>query len=307
MKLDVMKEKFLTGLFALMVVFGSIACSSGDDSPTPVEEDNTPIRIATYNVRYNSSTDGDNAWIYRRDRVAEIIRIHNFDIFGAQEPYYEQLSDITRLSPNYAYVGLSRTGQAESGEFAPIFYHKDRIEILESGQFWLTEKDRTQPNTGWDAAQPRICVWAKVRHKIADKTFYVFNTHFDHIGTQAREESAKLLLELVPEMAGNLPFFLIGDFNFDQTHGNYSLLKNSTALSDTYDIAREKINANRGTLNSFNPNNTSTGRIDHIFVNRKNTPTILKHQIITDSYYDSRTEMQRVASDHFPVMVDVKF
>lgn len=301
MKIHTLKNKWLVALLSFWTVFGSLACSGDSGEPTPPEENKNLVKIATFNVRYNNANDAGNLWVDRRNLVSEILRIYEFDIFGAQEPYYDQLSDMIRLSPEYAYVGLSRTGLENSGEFAPIFYRKDKVEILDHGQFWLTEKDRNQPNTGWDASAPRICTWAKVRHKTIDKTFFVFNTHLDHIGVQAREESTKLLLEVIPDFAGELPFLLLGDFNYDQNSGNYQLLKNSPVLTDTYDIAQQKVNANRGTLNSFNPNSTSTARIDHIFINRQNSPTVVKHQIITNSFQG------KVPSDHFPVMVELRF
>lgn len=301
MRLREVKETLLAGILMIALAFGSVSCSSDNNGVEPPQQNDEVVKVATFNVRYNNQNDAGNLWIDRRHLVAEILRIYQFDIFGAQEPYIDQLTDMVQLSPDYAYVGRSRTGQENSGEFAPIFYHKDRIEILESGQFWLTDDDRTQPNVGWDAAQPRTCVWAKVRHKVANETFYVFNVHLDHVGVRARTESTRLLMEEVPAMAEGFPYFLVGDFNFDQNSANFQLLKASTALVDTYDIAQQKINANRGTLNNFNPNSGSTARIDHIFVNRQHTPTILRHQIITNSFQG------KLPSDHFPVMVEVTF
>lgn len=300
MKMKLLKEQFMITLLLFVIVLGHTTCSDGKDNPTPDEPKNT-VKIATFNVRYNNANDVGNLWADRQHLVAEILAKHEFDIFGAQEPYFDQLSDMVRLSPDYAYVGRSRTGQETSGEFAPIFYHKDRIDILEWGQFWLTEKDKTVPNVGWDAAQPRTCVWARVRHKIAGETFYVFNVHFDHVGVQARQESTKLLIEEVPAIAQEHPFFLVGDFNFDQNSANFQVLNTSDVLADTYGIAQRNINGNRGTLNSFNPNSTSAARIDHIFVSKLYPPTIVRHQIITDSFQG------KLPSDHFPVVVEVAF
>src|SRR5690606_1249299 len=123
----------------------------------------------------------------------------------------------------------SRTNQTNSGEFVPIFYHKDRIEILESDQFWLTDAaDRSVPSVGWDAGSPRICTWAKVRHKIANETFYVFNVHYAHDGSLARMESTNLMMEEAPRMAQGYPYFLLGDFNYDQNRDRKSTRLNSS-------------------------------------------------------------------------------
>ncbi|HLT89225.1 MAG TPA: endonuclease/exonuclease/phosphatase family protein [Sphingobacterium sp.] len=303
MRLKDVKERLLAVLLMLTITLGGVACGKGGDNIEP--EPNEPgeaVIVATFNVRYNNPNDGVNIWSNRRDMVANVIKNHKFDIFGVQEPYFDQLNDMVERLPDYAYVGRSRTNQTNSGEFVPIFYHKDRIEILESDQFWLTDAaDRSVPSVGWDAGSPRICTWAKVRHKIANETFYVFNVHYAHDGSLARMESTKLMMEEAPRMAQGYPYFLLGDFNYDQNSAPYQHLRGSDDLVDTYGIAKRNINGNRGTLNSFNPNSTSTGKIDHIFVNKQNPPTIKRHQIITDSFSG------RTPSDHFPVLVEVIF
>lgn len=297
MKIRSPRGRITAGALALLIIWSCCSCkkSRGPDAPGQV------VKVASFNVRYNNANDEGNLWKDRRNHVAGILQHYQFDVFGAQEPRYDQLQDMVRLSPDYAYLGRSRTGEETSGEFAPIFYNKQRVEILKSGQFWLTEKDRSKPNTGWDASLPRTCIWAKVRHKAANVTFFVFNIHFDHKGTQARKESTQLMLKLVPQIAAGFPYFLLGDFNYDQNSGNYALLENSAAFTDGYTVAKEHINGNRGTLNNWDPNSTTKERIDHIFVAERTGPEIRKHQIITDSFGG------KLPSDHFPVMTEVVF
>jgi len=305
MRLREVKERLFVVVLMLFIVLSSLACSKGGNNvdPDPTEPDGTGVIIATFNVGYdNPSATSEKTWENRKDLVANVIKTHKFDVFGAQEPLFNQLEDIEDLLPNYTYFGRSRTGETNEGEFAPIFYNKETVEILESGQFWLTDQeDKTVPTVGWDARYPRTCVWVKVRHKTSNETFYVFNVHFDHIGAQARAESTKLIMTEVPRIAQGYPYFLLGDFNFDQNGANYHEIQGSSLFVDTYDIAERNINGQRGTFNSFNVNSTSTVRIDHIFVNQQNSPTISRHQIITDSFGG------HVPSDHFPVMVEVEF
>lgn len=305
MRLKRVRERFLTTMLALIVGLGSTACgkdNNGGDGPDE-EPAGGGVNIATFNIAYdNRNAVNERAWENRREPVAELIKNHALDVVGTQEPLFNQLQDMEELLPDYAYFGLSRDGKADAGEFAPIFYNKETIEVLESGQFWLTDaEDKSVSSIGWDARYPRTCVWLKVRHKVVDETFYVFNVHFDHIGAQARLESTRLLLEEVPQIAEGYPFFLLGDFNFDQNGANYQTLQNSSGFVDTHGIAERNINGDRGTFPNYNPNHTSNVRIDHIFVNRENTPTIRRHQIITDTFRGN------LPSDHFPVMVEVVF
>ena len=303
--MKVLKELFLVFILALTTAFGSVACSGDGGKETPEPDPDKPKNtaiIATFNIRYPNSGDGVNVWENRKEMVATLIKNHKFDVFGMQEPYYNQLQDLRNLLPDYTYIGRSRTNEIDNGEFVPIFYHKDRIEILQWDQFWLTDAaDKSVPSSAWGAGSPRICTWAKVRHKVLNKTFFIFNVHYAHDSDLARLESTKLMMEEVPRIAQGFPYFLLGDFNYDQNSAPFQHLKTSDDLIDTYGIAERKINGNRGTLNSFNPNSTSTSRIDHIFVNRENPPTIHRHQIITDSFSG------RAPSDHFPVLVEVEF
>lgn len=303
MKMKLLKELSLMLIMASMA-FGSIACDNGKETPEP--EPSAPKEtaiIATFNLRYNNANDGVNAWPNRKQMVADVIKNHKFDIFGAQEPYIDMLNDMGTLLPEYAYVGRSRDNQTNRGEFVPIFYHKDRVEIIEWDQFWLTDAaDKSVPSTGWDAGSPRICTWAKVKHKALNETFYVFNVHYAHDGSQARIESTRLMMQEAPRIATGYPYFLLGDFNYDQNSAPYQELKTSPDLVDTYSIAARRINGDKGTLLSgFNPNSTGTGRIDHIFANKQNSPTIVRHQIITDSFAG------KAPSDHRPVLVEVEF
>ncbi|MGJ1265342.1 endonuclease/exonuclease/phosphatase family protein [Sphingobacterium spiritivorum] len=297
-------KKYLMIIFLISSAIGNMGCSSGaDDTPVPEEPKAKSVVIATYNIGYDNATAPANQlWGNRRPLAVNLITKHKFDIFGAQEPLYNQLQDLTTSLPAYKYLGLSRDGSSNSGEFAPIFYNSETIEILESGQFWLTDQvDKSKPSVGWDARYPRTCVWAKASHKESKAVFYVFNIHLDHVGFQARTESVKLLLSEIPRIANGTPYFLLGDFNFDQNSANYQTLQSDPNFVDTYGITKRGINSQRGTFNGYNPNSTSNVRIDHIFTDKKKSPNILRHQIITDSSSGS------TASDHFPVLVEVTF
>ena len=84
-------------LFLLCLPLFSL-CSSGNDDPAPApapgKEWLDPIRVATYNIQYDNSSDQDNKWTTRRDLLRQLLQSEKFDIFGAQEPYLTQIKDI---------------------------------------------------------------------------------------------------------------------------------------------------------------------------------------------------------------------
>lgn len=282
------------------------------------------FNVATYNLRNDNKGDAlkGDGWKDRLPVVSSLIRFHGFDIFGIQEGFYHQLTDLKAQLPGYAFTGVGRDDGQQGGEHAAIFYDQGKFDLLDHGDFWLSQ-DPTNPNKGWDAALPRICSWAKLKVKGSKKTFYFFNIHFDHIGVEARKESSKLILSRIKEMAKNHSTILTGDFNIDQHNESYLLLNTSGVLEDSFDKAALKY-AVTGTFNNFDPNTKTESRIDHIFLT--SDFKVSKYGVLTDTYrsaiQDKNVEYSsgnfpkevklkdyraRVPSDHFPVMATVSF
>ncbi len=280
--------------------------------------------VATFNIRNANGGDSinGNGWGQRCPYIAQLVQFHGFEIFGTQEGKYHQLQDLKAAMPGYDYIGVGRDDGKQAGEFSAIFYKTDRFEVLEHGDFWLSP-ETDHPNKGWDAALPRICTWGKFKEKNSGFEFIYFNLHMDHIGVQARSESAKLILQKVKEQPSHIPVILSGDFNVDQTNESYALLNNSGVMRDAYEMADLRYAPN-GTFNGFHPDRMTTSRIDHIFLS--DDFQVLKYGILTDTYrtpvkesaekekngnFPKEVSMQkyeaRMPSDHFPVMIVVEF
>lgn len=262
------------------------------------------MTVATYNLRNDNSgdTQNGNGWEKRLPEVCKLIKINNFDIFGTQEGLYHQLESMKEQLPELDYVGIGRDDGKQAGEYSAIFYKKDKFELLDSGNFWLSEDSYT-PNLGWDAVCIRICSWGKFKERASGKEFYFFNLHTDHIGVEARKEGAKLVLAKIKEIAGTTPTILTGDFNVDQRNESYHLLNTSDLLRDSYELSTSK-NASNGTFNNFDVSTKTDERIDHIFLT--DNFSVPRYQILTDTYQD-KDGVQRIASDHYPVAVDIEF
>lgn len=280
--------------------------------------------VATFNIRNANGGDSinGNGWGQRCPYIAQLVQFHGFEIFGTQEGKYHQLQDLKAAMPGYDYIGVGRDDGKQAGEFSAIFYKTERFEVLEHGDFWLSP-ETDHPNKGWDAALPRICTWGKFKEKNSGFEFIYFNLHMDHIGVQARSESAKLILQKVKEQPSHIPVILSGDFNVDQTNESYALLNNSGVMRDAYEMADLRYAPN-GTFNGFHPDRMTTSRIDHIFLS--DDFQVLKYGILTDTYrtpveesaekekngnFPKEVSMQkyeaRMPSDHFPVMIVVEF
>ena len=256
------------------------------------------LKVATFNIRMETNADQGNLWKDRATPVANLIRYHDFDVFGTQEGFKNQLDDISERLPAYARYGKGRDDGADKGEHSAIFYKKDQFTLLQSGDFWLSETP-DKPGKGWDArCCNRICSWVALKDKKTGKKFYFFSVHFDHEGKVARVESAKLMLKKIAAIAGKSNAVLVGDLNGDRNSEWYRILENSTLLRDSYQDVKEPY-ANNGSFNAFGKSVNRTEVIDHIFITRNGNAR--SWGILTDTYQG------KYPSDHFPVEAVIRF
>lgn len=253
------------------------------------------LTVGTFNLRYDNPKDSGNLWKDRQPVVAALIRFHEFDVLGTQEGLQNQLDGLQLSLPEYSHYGLGRDDGKDKGEHSAIFYRTDKFNLLNKGDFWLSETPE-KPGPGWDAHLNRICSWVQLQDKQSKKKFYFFNVHYDHQGVQARKESSKLILAKIHQIAGNEPVVLSGDFNGDHQSQWYKTLAESPLLHDSYKEAKFAY-ASNGSFNGFGSTLARNEIIDHIFV----TPRIAvkRYGILTDTYHG------KYPSDHFPVLVSL--
>lgn len=260
-----------------------------------VDAQQQPINIITYNIRYNNEKDGVNAWSNRKDNVKALVKFHDADILCAQEALAEQFDALLENS-DFEAVGAGRDDGKRKGEFSPIFYNKNRFSKKDGGVFWLSQTPDV-PSKGWDAMFNRVCTWVRLYDKLNKKEFLVFNTHYDHVGVQARIESAKLVKQKIQEIAPKLPVVYTGDLNVTPETDAIATIK--SFLSDSKEISIEPPYGPDGTFNGFKFNSPLKDRIDYVFVNKGFK--VQKYGVLTDS------KDQRYFSDHLPVFVKLLF
>jgi endonuclease/exonuclease/phosphatase family metal-dependent hydrolase len=157
------------------------------------------IKVISYNIRYNNPNDGKDIWENRRTTIVDFIKNENPDFLGLQEVNHAQLLFLNSNLSNYSFVGVGRDDGKTKGEYSPIFYNNNLFDLIKSNTFWLSSTpDRI--SVGWDASMERICTYAVFKTKKNKKNIWVFNTHFDHIGIEAREKSADLIISMVNKL-----------------------------------------------------------------------------------------------------------
>lgn len=256
------------------------------------------LNVATYNLRMDTPADSLDPWSKRKEMVKGLVRFHDFDIFGTQEGFKHQLDDIAE-SGEYAYVGAGRDDGKDAGEHSAIFYKTDKFELMRNGDFWYSETPDV-PGKGWDATCcNRICSWGEFKEKETGKTFFFFNSHYDHEGREARKNSSLLLLKKIGELAAGSTVFVTGDFNATPDDEPIQVLYESGGLKDSYQITRQPPYGTVSTFNAFRVTHRVGERIDYIWVTEG--VTVNKYGTLNDIQYG------HFPSDHYPVMVNVTF
>ena len=258
---------------------------------------NGQISFMTFNIRYDNPKDNLNWWEYRKSSVVQMFNFYSPEIIGIQEGLYHQLKYIKNSLPEYDYVGVGRDDGKTKGEYAAIFYKKKKFRPISSQTYWLSETPKVI-SIGWDASMERIVTFGEFQDKDTKESIFIYNCHFDHRGKLSRENSAKLILDILEknEIEINKIIFM-GDLNCIPDSKPIKILKSK--LEDSYEISLKKPYGPNGTSNGFNLDRLIERRIDYIFT--KNIE-VLEHRII-----DDRRTNNLFISDHLPVITKINY
>jgi len=273
---------FVSILVLGLLVFPSGAWSQG----TP-----DPLVVMTFNIRYGTAADGDHSWENRRALVQEVIASQAPDVLAIQEGLAFQLEELGKALQGYRKLGQHRDGGLE-GEFSGLYVREDRVRVLRWGELWLSQSPDSVGSRGWDAALPRMAVWAEIQRLGGGPTLQVYGTHFDHRGTLARLESARLILR---HAQGGPPAIVMGDLNAREGSDPLGVFLDQGYRSAFPSLHPE---SSLGTFNGFQ-DASGGGLIDHILLDSRLKP--LRSQILDEVVGGI------FPSDHFPVIATVGF
>jgi endonuclease/exonuclease/phosphatase family metal-dependent hydrolase len=260
------------------------------------------LRVMSFNLRYSTARDGDNSWQNRREILIQAVRRIDPDLLGTQECLAEQADLLREHLPKMTIISVHRDDGKREGESCAILFRTDRFEPIASGTFWLSPTPEKPGSKGWDADCARIVTWARLRDKATGRTFAWLNTHWDHIGKEARLESAGMMRRWIEANAAEMPVIVTGDFNTHLDAPPYARMFDvnqwKRQLIDTFaQLHGPNTNAG-GTYHGFTGKGAGA-RIDWILCTPEFEP--FASEIDTFSVND------RFPSDHFPVTAVLRF
>ena len=273
-------------LALIILLFALNSCSKQSES----------LNIMSYNIRLDVKSDGINQWNNRREGIVSLIKEEKPDVFGIQEGLPHQVAYLSKQLEEYKMIGGGRNGE-NNGEYSAIYYKNKKLELINSETFWLSETPK-KPSVGWDAALNRIATVGIFKIINSDKKIVIYNSHFDHIGKEARVNSANMILNHIKENNFSKDCIVVmGDFNSLPTHAPIKLL--SENLEDSFNGSLVKKPAGKlGTFNAFDIHNKLLKRIDYIFT--KNI------EVVDFKHIHKKLPNGLWPSDHLPVFVTIK-
>jgi endonuclease/exonuclease/phosphatase family metal-dependent hydrolase len=287
----------------LLLAFIMVLMKSVAQGQTSSGETIATIRVVSYNIRYDNPGDSLNAWPFRKEKVATLLRFNGADIFCVQEALANQIADLAKAFPEFDYYGPARQdGGPGGGEHNPIFYNRSKFNLLSSGTSWLSDTPDVAGSKSPSAALPRIVSWVGLQEKATGKKCYVFNTHFDHIGEQARIEAANIVTAKMATLPADNCIILTGDFNTTADTEPITIItnpNNKMAMTDSRQLAKYPPLGPDFTFAGWQLEGEPRNTIDFIFVSKP--IRVIYHVVIATHSHDF------YPSDHLPVLAELEF
>lgn len=307
-------EMKVLGFFAV-IVLGSLfaGCEEKRGVPKAVavsEDGSMELRLMTFNLRYeNGDETGRRAWAERLLGIVKMLRAEAPDVFGTQEGQHGQMADLWASLPDYDLHGYGRADGDHKGEYAGIYFRRDRFEFDadKSGIIWLSDTPEKPGSMSWGNSFPRVATWVKLTDRTSGKGLWVINMHLDHRNQPSREKGVRLMVERLVEMnTQGDPVVWLGDFNATEGNAAVEFLRGTptsmkrvegfSGLQETFDVLHSK-ERKRGTLHFWMSDPNRQWKVDHIFVSKE--AEVLESGIVKSG--------EPYLSDHFPVTARVRW
>ena len=288
-------------MFIVLFVIGG--CCTKPEAPRAISftsEQPAVVKVMSFNIRANNIMDF-GTWSSRKPLVFDVITDHAPDILGLQEPLHGQLQQLQQAFPQYTCYAAGGKDGKNRGESCPIFFRKDRFDLIDSGTFWFSDLSDKPGAKGWGEPVPRFCSWVQLAEKCLNEntSFYVYNTHLACLSQNSRSKSVRLLVKEIAARKTTDPYIIIGDFNMRLTNPAMEFLLESSPQNPSPVVdAWLSVHPDQPDMSTCNFGNWAKGpQLDHIQLGSKTKAVKVN--------IDDRKINGRYPSDHFPVIAKI--
>ncbi|MCI0499805.1 MAG: endonuclease/exonuclease/phosphatase family protein [Planctomycetales bacterium] len=266
----------------MLVIVLLIGCS-GD----PFSRRSSGLRVMTYNIHHGAGTDGKHDLA----RIAGVIAAAECDVIGLQE-----------VDNNFG----ARSGFVDQAKwlaekldmhhvFAPAISSKTDAGLQLYGNAILSRypivRSTLHKLSAPAGVEPRVCLEAIIQIGGLDYTFMV--THLDHKSNTVRIQQTADILKAIPHPLERT--VLMGDFNC-QPPDSARDSKTAEPITRVLEKFEDSFVLSK---TSYSESFEGEGRIDYIFVSPDLADNVLSNAV-------NHTEATAVASDHLPVVMEIR-
>ena len=264
------------------------------------------LSVMSYNVYYDLGESKRNA-----NDVIVSVKQKSPDIFGLNEAgkdWINKFNADASISGAYNCAEGKALENSSSSSYNPIFYRKDKFELVECDTKWLSatpDKMSKDP----DAKHYKGLTYVILKDKVIGTEFMYINVHLDGSGEQeahsAMKDLRKRQAEIVKSFASQylfMPIVIGGDFNEGPASAVVGGMSKNTRFRYCMDVADTKVNINSTDVNSSFDSKSDGVIFDYLFVSA-DCITVQKYE-----QWDNKIS-GKYPSDHLPVYAEltVKF
>jgi endonuclease/exonuclease/phosphatase family metal-dependent hydrolase len=299
--------KKTAGTFVVLVLLAVVVCGCqwlrNSQGPAFRSAPQDTIRIGSWNVHYilvnkQRGRWGMEHWQRRREPMSRLFAALEADILAFQEmeSFAGGNDDSLNLTrdwlvdhhPEYAVTAVGPWQTFPSTQ--PVFYRRDRFDVLEQGWFFFSETPDIIYSHTFNGSYPAFASWVQFREKRSGVALRLVNVHLDYASRNNRSRSVALTLDRIrPWLARGEHVVLAGDLN----------ARFGSTLHRAIEATGLQFVPVQGATYHFGRGINLFGAIDHVAYSDGFQP-------VGDALVLRDKSGDYWASDHYPLVVDFR-
>lgn len=167
------------------------------------------------------------------------------DLLGIQDASLEQFQTLDSALVEYGSVGVGSADGGKGGLMNPLFYKKERFDMVRTKTFWLSDMPDSAGSVSWNATSPHVVTWIELVEKNTQDHLFFFNTSFSGNADSTILACTDFFLRAVDSISSGSQFVITGEFNVNRGHDAYEKIigpyESVPMCADTYVINEESI------------------------------------------------------------------